>query len=151
MDQPIASIRIREAVEADFPRILELFNEFAHFEGHPEMLTNSVEQMKLEKEFFHAFVAETSDRTIVGYASWFYSYPTWIGKSLYMDDLYVAPGFRGAGLGSKLTRALIDFAKSTGCKKMHWQVSDWNEPAIRFYESLGAKIDRNKYNCDLRF
>jgi GNAT superfamily N-acetyltransferase len=145
------SIKIRQSVEADFPRLLELFKEFATFEGHPEMVSNSVELMHLEKDLLHAFVAETSADGIVGYVTYFYSYPTWKGKSMYMDDLYVVPGFRGKGLGSLLTQTLIDFAKSSGCKKLHWQVSDWNQSAIGFYESLGAKIDRNKYNCDLLF
>lgn len=145
------NINIRPVQESDYPRILELFKEFATFENHPEMVTNSVELMMREREYFNCFVAETDEREIVGYATYFFSYPTWIGKSLYMDDLYVVPAYRGKGLGIKLTETLIEFAKSSGCKKMHWQVSDWNEPAIRFYESLGASIDRNKYNCDLRF
>lgn len=145
------NIKIRQVIEADYPRILELFNEFASFEKHPEMVTNSVRLMMHEKEYFNCFVAETGEKIIVGYATYFFSYPTWIGKSLYMDDLYVVPEYRGKGLGLKLTQTLIDFAEEAGCKKMHWQVSDWNHPAISFYESLGAKIDRNKYNCDLYF
>lgn len=145
------NIKIRQANEADYPRILELFKEFATFEKHPEMVTNSVELMMQEKEFFNCFVAVTGEKIIVGYATYFFSYPTWIGRSLYMDDLYVIPEYRSKGLGLKLTQTLIDFAEETGCKKMHWQVSDWNHSAISFYESLGAKIDRNKYNCDLHF
>lgn len=143
------NIVIRPSEEKDFPQIIELFKEFATFEHHLEMVTNSVEQMLQEKEYFNAFVAITTKGKIVAYATYFFTYPTWIGKSLYMDDLYVIPDYRKQGLGQKLTQTLIDFAKETNCKKMHWQVSDWNHPAIGFYESLGAKIDRNKYNCDL--
>ena len=143
-------IKIRPAKEADFTKTIELFKEFATFEKHPEMVTNSVELMIREKEYFHAFIAETEEKEIIGYATYFFSYPTWVGKSLYMDDLYVIPEYRGKGLGSKLTQTLIDFAQASNCKKMHWQVSDWNHPAIGFYESLGATIDRNKFNCDLK-
>ena len=142
-------INIRPVEETDFPRIIELFKEFATFEKHPELVSNSLELMLEEKEHFHAFVAETEKGEIVGYATWFLSYPTWIGKSLYMDDLYVVPAYRKKGLGQKLTQTLIDFAKASNCKKMHWQVSDWNVPAIGFYENIGAQIDRNKFNCDL--
>lgn len=144
-------IAIRPVEEKDFPFMIKLFKEFATFEKHPELVTNTVEQMLHEKELFHAFVAETNDKKIIGYVTYFFSYPTWIGKSLYMDDLYVVPEFRNQGLGLKLTQKLIDFAKASNCKKIHWQVSDWNQAAIGFYESLGAKIDRNKFNCDLRF
>jgi GNAT superfamily N-acetyltransferase len=143
--------RIRPVEEDDFPRILELFKEFAAFEGHPEMVSNTLELMSSEKEYFHAFIAETSEKKMIGYATYFFSYPTWVGKSLYMDDLYVVPAYRGKGVGSMLIQTLIDFAQNSGCKKMHWQVSDWNRRAVDFYESLGAEIDRNKYNCDLRF
>lgn len=151
MSKQLNNITIRPAIESDFVRIIELFNEFAAFEGHAGQVTNTPELMLEEKEYFNGFVAENSNKLIVGYATYFFSYPTWAGKSLYMDDLYVIPEYRGQGLGSKLTQTLIDFARSTGCKKMHWQVSDWNQTAIAFYESLGAKIDRNKFNCDLRF
>lgn len=144
------SITIREAVAADYERILELFNEFSAFENHAGEVTNNVELMKSEADYFNALVAVNNAGIIVGYTIWFYSYPTWIGKSLYMEDLYVQPEYRGEGLGSMLIKALIKHAKSKGCKKMHWQVSDWNNTAIDFYESLGAKIDRNKYNCDLK-
>ena len=144
------NITIRPVEENDFPRIIELIKEFATFEKHPEMVTNSVEQMFDEKEYFHAFVVENESKKLVGYATYFFSYPTWIGKSLYMDDLYIVPEYRKQGLGMKLIQTLIDFAKASSCKKMYWQVSNWNHPAISFYESLDAIIDRNKYNCDLK-
>jgi GNAT superfamily N-acetyltransferase len=142
-------IIIRSVVETDFEQIVDLFKELAVFEKLPEKMINSVERMKEEKEFFNCFVAETTDKSIVGYATYFFAYYTWIGKSLYMDDLYVKPEFRGKGIGTKLIKQVIDFAKKSGCHKLHWQVSGWNKPAMEYYKNLGATVDNTEHNCDL--
>lgn len=112
-------------------------------------MTNSIEQMLAEQEYFHCFVAETSTSEIAGYVTYFYAYYTWIGKSMYMDDLYVRPYFRGKGIGNKLINAVIDFARQSECRKLRWQVSNWNHPAIAFYQQLGAEINSVENNCDL--
>jgi GNAT superfamily N-acetyltransferase len=144
-------ISIRPICNADFEQIVELFREFALFEKLPERMTNSVEQMQAEKEFFNGFVAETNTGKIVGYATYFFAYYTWVGKSLYMDDLYVQPQYRSLGLGTQLINKVIDYAKQSGCRKMRWQVSKWNTPAIAFYKKLGAVIEDTEQNCDLIF
>jgi GNAT superfamily N-acetyltransferase len=144
-------VRIRAVEETDFLQIVSLFKEFATFEKMPEQMTNSVERMSKEKNFFHCFVAETKDKKIIGYATYFFCYYTWIGKSLYMDDLYVKPEYRANGIGTKLINKVIQFAKDSECNKLRWQVSDWNKPAIDFYTHIGAKIDSNEHNCDLIF
>ena len=140
---------IRLAEEGDFGKIIELIREFAGFEKHPEAMVNSTERMKSEKDYFSCFVAESSDREIVGYVAWFYSYYTWSGKSIYIDDLYVKEPYRGKGIGSKLLDQVIDFAGKAGCHRVRWQVSDWNEQAMQLYTKIGAEIDRTKLNCDL--
>jgi GNAT superfamily N-acetyltransferase len=142
-------ITIRSSVESDFPQIVELFKEFATFENLPEKMVNSIDRMIREKDFFNCFVAETSDQEIVGYVTWFFCYYTWIGKSLYMDDLYVKPEYRATGIGTRLIKKVIGFAKSSQCHKLRWQVSGWNTPAIDFYKKLGATIDHVEQNCDL--
>lgn len=144
-------IEIRKATENDFQEIVKLFQEFAEFEKRPEKMTNTVEKMMEEKEFFHCFVAVNASNAIVGYASYFFSYYTWIGKSLYMDDLYVKPEYRAGGVGTQLIQKIIAFAKETNCHKLRWQVSEWNHPAIKFYKNLGAEIDPEDHNCDLVF
>ncbi len=144
-------IRIRKAETSDFDRINALFREFAVFEKLPEKMTNTVEQMLEEKEYFNCFVAETPDGEIAGYVTYFFCYYTWIGKSLYMDDLYVRREFRGQGIGSLLIRQVISYAKDSGCHKLRWQVSEWNRPAIDFYKKLGADISGVEQNCDLVF
>jgi GNAT superfamily N-acetyltransferase len=145
------TVTIRKIQESDYLVLISLFKEFALFEKLPEKMTNSVEQMLREKEYLTGFVAVNDADEIVGYATYFFGYYTWIGKSLYMDDLYVRPNFRGAGVGTKLIREVIAFAKAENCKKLRWQVSEWNQPAIDFYKSLGANVDAVESNCDLVF
>ena len=145
------TVTIRKIEERDFPALIALFNEFALFEKLPEKMTNSVEQMLEEKDYLTGFVVVNNADEILGYVTYFFGYYTWIGKSLYMDDLYVRPDFRGAGVGTKLINEVIAFAKAENCKKLRWQVSEWNQPAIDFYKSLGATVDAVESNCDLIF
>jgi GNAT superfamily N-acetyltransferase len=140
---------IREIKKKDFPELIEIFQEFAEFEKLPDMMINSVEQMETESDFIHGFVVVDEEMRIIGYATYFYAYYTWIGKSMYMDDLYVKRDFRGNGLGTKLIKKVIEKAKSDKCNKLRWQVSEWNQPAIDFYKNLGATIDSVESNCDL--
>ena len=144
-------ITLRKAEEVDYLQITELFKEFATFEKMPEKMTNTVDKMINEKDFFNCFVAETATKQIIGYATYFFGYYTWSGKSMYMDDLYVKPEYRANGTGTRLINNVIELAKSSQCHKLRWQVSGWNKPAIGFYKSLGASIDGTEQNCDLIF
>lgn len=112
-------------------------------------MTNSVDKMIDEQEYFNGFVATNEVEEIVGYAAYYLSYYTWIGKSLYMDDIYVKAAYRGNGIGTKLIKEVINHAKVTKCRKVRWQVSEWNESANDFYKSLGATISSVESNCDL--
>jgi ribosomal protein S18 acetylase RimI-like enzyme len=143
------NIKIRKIEESDFTELISLFKEFALFEKAPEKMTNTIEKMKDDKEFINGFVAVSEKNKILGYATFFFVYFTWTGKSLYMDDLYVKNDFRGNGIGTLLIDEVINFAKKEKCKKLHWQVSDWNKAAIEFYKKLGAQVDSVESNCDL--
>jgi len=138
---------IRKATEADFPAILSLIKELAEFEKAPEKVTNSVEQMKQEKDFFRCFVAETGNKEIVGIALYFFAYYTWVGKSLYLDDIYVKESFRKQKIGTELLREVFKVARDENCKRVRWQVLNWNKPAIQMYEKCGAEIDDEWLNC----
>jgi predicted N-acetyltransferase YhbS len=96
-------INIRKATEADFPAILGLIKELALFEKAPEKVTNTVEQMKEEQGLFRSIVAETKTGEIVGMALYFFAYYTWVGKSLYLDDLYVKETHRKLKIGTSAT------------------------------------------------
>ena len=75
-----------------------------------------------------------------GFALFFYHYSTWVGRpTLFLEDLFVRPRFRGKGIGKALLLHLAKVAVEEGCGRFEWQVLDWNTPAIEFYESLGAK------------
>lgn len=141
-------ITIRPAVENDFENVLSLVKELAIFQHMPERVLNTVEQMKQEKAWFNCLVAENEQNEMVGIASYCFIYYTWVGKSLYLDDLYVKQTERGQKIGTLLLQKLFDIAKTENCKRVRWQVSDWNKPAIEFYRKCGAEIDEELYNCD---
>ncbi|WP_162956873.1 GNAT family N-acetyltransferase, partial [Pseudomonas aeruginosa] len=74
-----------------------------------------------------------------GYAVYFYSYSTWLGRNgIYLEDLYVTPEYRGVGAGRRLLRELAREAVANDCGRLEWSVLDWNQPAIDFYRSIGA-------------
>ncbi|MBK8883909.1 MAG: GNAT family N-acetyltransferase [Bacteroidales bacterium] len=141
------NFNIRKATEADFPQILALINELAAFEKAAAKVTNTVEQMQREQHLFDCYVAEIEPGEIVGMAIWFFAYYTWVGKSLYLDDLYVKESFRKHKIGSALLRKVFEIASSEACKRVRWQVLNWNEPAIKMYTKSGAEIDDEWMNC----
>jgi len=139
---------IRKATEDDFAAILDLVVELAVFQNTPNKVTNTVELMKQEKAYFNAYVAQTSNGEITGIATYFFAYYTWVGKSLYLDDLYVREDKRGLKIGSALLKQIFEVAKNENCKRVRWQVSNWNKPAIAFYKKCGAELDDECVNCD---
>lgn len=140
-------INIRKATEADFPEILLLIKELALFEKSPDKVTNTVEQMIREQHLFDCYVAETETGEIAGMALWFFAYYTWVGKSLYLDDIYVKESFRKNKIGSALLRKVFEIANAEDCKRVRWQVLNWNQPAIEMYTKSGAEIDDEWLNC----
>ena len=142
------NVLLRKIEESDFLDLLGLLNEFAVFQKTPEQMNNNVERMQSEQEYINGYVAQL-DKEIIGYVTYNFVYYTWSGKSLYMDDLYIKPEYRGEGLGNSLMHAVIDYAKAENCHKLKWQVSEWNVPAIEFYKRLGVKIDGTESNCEL--
>ena len=143
------TITIRKANQQDFSTILSLINEFAIFQKTPGKVTITLEQMIASKDLFQCFIAETENKEIAGFASFYFVYNSWSGKGLYLDDLYVTDTFRKQGIGKQLLEAIIQLAKDEQCKKLRWQVSKWNANAIDFYKSMGAVIDDTEINCDL--
>jgi GNAT superfamily N-acetyltransferase len=141
------NISIRKAIEDDFPAILSLIKELAEFEKASEKVTNSIELMKKEKDFFHCFVAETHKKEIVGIALYYFVYYTWVGKSLYLDDIFVKENFRKHKIGTALLRKIFEIAKTEDCKRVRWQVLNWNQSAIEMYKKCGAVIDDEWLNC----
>ena len=134
---------IRAAAPADVATILQLICDLAAYEREPDAVKATVES--LHGTLFgptptaEAIVAE-HDGAVVGMALYFTNFSTWSGRNgLYLEDLYVRPEARGTGLGKALLRHLAQIAVARGCARVEWSVLDWNEPAIAFYGSLGAK------------
>ncbi len=142
------SFTIRQGKSADFPAILALIKELALFENAPEKVTNTVAQMEEEQALFNTVVVENEQGEIIAMMLYYFTYYTWVGKSLYLDDLYVKKAYRGNEIGKKLIKKLFSIAKENNCKRVRWQVLDWNEPAIAFYKKLGATLDGEWINCD---
>ncbi len=140
---------IRIATESDFSTIHNLNKEFAQFIKTPEKFYISLAQMIEEQEHFKMFVAENDHQEIIGFATTYIAWYSWIGKSLYLDDIYIQGSYRGQGIGSRLMDEVFKLAKNENCKKIRWQVSKWNTNAIEFYKKKGAKIDDVEINCDV--
>ncbi|MBX3225301.1 MAG: GNAT family N-acetyltransferase [Labilithrix sp.] len=140
------TIAIRRATPDDAPVILSLIRDLATYEREPDAVV-ATEADLLRDGFgpspaFEVLLAERHGETI-GFAFYFFTYSTWRGKRcLYLEDLFVQPEHRGSGAGVALMRALARTAVDRGCARFVWQVLDWNEPSIAFYEKLGAKIQR---------
>jgi GNAT superfamily N-acetyltransferase len=142
------NIQIRKATEKDFESVFRLIKEFSIFIKTPDKVSITVDQMILDKDYFQCLIAVDNDE-IVGFATYFFTYYSWTGKSLYMDDLYVSKNYRGKKIGAKLFDAVINIGRMEKCRRIRWQVSKWNTKAIDFYKSRGAVIDEVEINCDL--
>jgi len=142
------SFEVRAAKSSEFIEVYNLIKEFAIFIKTPEKVKITPEQMIQDEKHFNCLVA-VDDNTIVGFATYFFSYYSWTGKAIYLDDLYVPQKHRGLGIGTSLFNKVIEIGKSENCYKMKWQVSNWNEKAQEFYKSRGAIIDDVEINCDL--
>jgi len=135
-------IEIRQAVPDDAPLLLEFIRELAVYEKAPEQVTAT--EADLGESLFGSKAAARAlicrvDGVNAGFAVYFYNYSTWLGRhGMYLEDLYVSPRYRGHGAGKAMLRFLARQAVAEGCGRLEWSVLDWNEPAIRFYESLGA-------------
>jgi GNAT superfamily N-acetyltransferase len=133
---------IRDAVPADAGDLLRLIRALASYEREPDAVETSEDDLRQalfdpEPKVF-ALVAETAGR-VVGMAIYFVSFSTWTGRhGLYLEDLFVEPAHRSAGVGRALMSALAARTLRLGYKRLEWAVLDWNEPAISFYRGLGA-------------
>ena len=146
---PSLSLRIVEATEQDIPLILQFIRELAHYEKFLDQIENNEDLLRKivfgADSDIHALIAYEGE-VPVGYAVFFYTYSTFVGRrGLYLEDLYVKPDARGKGFGRALLRHLAKTAKDRDCWRMEWAVLNWNEPAISFYQSLGA-IPMNEWS-----
>lgn len=145
-------IIIRKGTRNDLPQVLRLIKELAAYEKAPDEVTITLDDLEQdgfgERPLFGFLVAET-EGTIAGMALYFFSYSTWKGKCMYLEDIVVSESFRRKGIGTKLFTALIEEARLFGAERLQWQVLDWNEPAQTFYRKINAHLDAAWINCKL--
>lgn len=137
-------LSIRSATPADVPSILDLIRGLAEYEREPNAVV-ATEQDLLRDGFgpepkYRCLIADWDGKP-AGFAFFFFNYSTGLGRpGLYLEDLFVWPDLRGKGIGKALLQKLAQIAVDENCYGMRWQVLEWNEPALKFYDTLGAKV-----------
>ena len=136
-------LKIRKATRSDFEDIFKLICELAEYEKLPPPDKNARKRLFRDafskKPLYKILIAENK-KVIIGYAFYYFTYSSFLAsKTLYLEDIYVVPEFRFKGIGKLFLNKLTDIAKKKQCGRMEWCVLNWNKPAIRFYEKLGAK------------
>jgi len=137
------TLSIRPGELKDVPLIAELIRGLAHYEKLEHEVTMTEEKLTAhlfgERRYAETLIAEDGGQP-VGFALFFHSFSTFLAQpGLYLEDLFVVPARRGAGIGRALLERLAQVAVNRGCGRLEWAVLDWNKDAIRFYERLGAK------------
>jgi GNAT superfamily N-acetyltransferase len=136
-------IQIRQATEADVQILFDLILELAEYEklddkvtGDPDVLRRSL----FEQKAAEALLVETADGEAVGYAIFFTTFSTFECRSgIWLEDVYVRPEHRRGGIGRAVMEHLAQIAQQRGHVRLEWVALDWNEPALSFYEKLGAR------------
>lgn len=136
---------LRAAEPRDLQDLVRLIAALADYEKLTHLLDITPEKLAPhlfgDKQVVEAMVAELADGSVVGFALYFTNFSTFLCRpGLYLEDLFVLPGHRQLGIGRAMLQALAKRAVERGCGRFEWSVLDWNEPAIRFYEKMGASV-----------
>ena len=137
-------LKIRSALAADVALVLELVRDLAAYEREPDAVV-ATEADLLRDGFgaaplFECLIAEEDDEA-AGFAFYFFNYSTWRGRpGIHLEDLFVRPRFRGHGIGKALLARVAAVAVEKQCARFQWDVLEWNQPAIDFYQAMGAEF-----------
>jgi GNAT superfamily N-acetyltransferase len=139
-----ATFSIRRGTPRDAATILRLIRGLAEYERLADQVEATIARVRRHgfgrRRYFETLICRRGGEA-VGFALYFFTYSTFLARpSLYLEDLFVVPEARGTGAGLALLRALATLAVRRGCGRMEWAVLDWNRPAIRFYQRLGARL-----------
>jgi len=135
---------IRRATAEDTGQILTFIRALAAFERAPDAVEATEEGLIRDgfgpHPYFECLIADYDGRP-AGFALYFFNYSTWVGRpGIYVEYLFVLPEFRRLGIGRALLKQVAAIAVERGCKRLQWEVLDWNTPAIDFYRELGAEF-----------
>jgi GNAT superfamily N-acetyltransferase len=141
------TLAIRPATPTDLPLIAQFIRDLAEYErlAHEVRFDEAVlgERLFGDRPYAEVLIGEI-DGAPQGFALFFHNFSTFEGRpGIYLEDLFVRPEARGAGLGKALLQRLAKLAVERGCARLEWSVLDWNEPSIGFYRSLGARMMDN--------
>lgn len=140
------NVNIRKGKKKDLPAILKLIHDLAEYEKELDQVEVTIEQLEQDgfgsRPWFWFLVAEI-DSEIVGMAFYFIRYSTWKGKFLFLEDFVIKDKYRGQGIGASLFESTIQVCKELELNGMSWQVLDWNEPAINFYNKYNAQLSNS--------
>lgn len=145
-------MKLRKAIYEDLPSIYNLVVELAIFEKEPDAVKATLQdyQEHHKNGLIDIIVAE-DEGAIIGMALYYDTFSTWRGKMLYLEDFVVNHAYRGKGVGSLIYDEFIEEAKRRKCTMVKWQVLDWNDGAVRFYEQKGATIEKGWWNVKVIF
>lgn len=146
------NVSIRKGVKLDLSQVLDLIKELAIYENAPNEVIVTIEEMENDafgkNPIFEFFVAEV-EKKIVGISLYYIKYSTWKGKCVFLEDIIVTKQFRKHGIGKKLFDEMVNVSKKLNVHRLEWQVLNWNEPAIKFYEKINSHFDKDWINCKL--
>ena len=142
------NFRVEKSVEKDVPQIIEMLREFAEFENLSEFckITEEIlrDSMFGARSCVEGLTAFDGDAPI-GYALFYENFASFRGqRGIYLEDIYIRPNNRGRGVGEIMLKHLAQIGKIRGCQRIDFQVLEWNEPAVKFYEKLGAQMDADE-------
>ncbi|XP_078612672.1 thialysine N-epsilon-acetyltransferase-like isoform X1 [Branchiostoma floridae x Branchiostoma japonicum] len=145
LEAAMSDFRIRDLQPEDCRELVNMIKELAEFEGLPEQVKITEETLRRDgfgdHPFYHCLIAEVRNKDsqdgpwlTVGYAMYFYSYGTWVGRMIYLEDLYIKPQYRGKGIGTSMMTKVAQIGVENECQRMQWVVLNWNQGAIDFYK-----------------
>lgn len=136
------SIIIRPATLEDVPALHGLVAELAAYVGESPNFTATISAYEedFKEGFYRALVAEDAGK-VIGMALYYFSYSTWKGRMLYLEDFVLDPAYRRQGIGQQLWDALKEVGRDKGCKLLKWQIVDTNKEAMKFYHAQDAIIE----------
>lgn len=135
---------IRAAEAGDCDALFELIKALAEYEKLSHLVSGSPIELREhlfgDKHYAEVLLAEIQGQ-VVAFALFFHNYSTFLTKpGIYLEDVFVLPGFRGQGIGKALLKKVAKIAVERNCGRLEWSVLDWNEPAIGFYQRMGAEV-----------